>query len=290
MGLDGGATLRTRHQRADGSLALSFGPGPRGAALRDLRQVSPLRALFPTPEPGENPVVAVVNTAGGVAGGDRLSVDLRLQPGACVTVSTPAAEKVYRALDASAEIALRLDVGPGAVLEWIPQETILFSGARLRRRADISLAPDARLVLTDSLVLGRAAMGERFASGSVGDAWRLRRGGRLLWADGLRLDGDLAPLRGRFGFAGAEAYATLLLAAPGAEVHLPALRAALDGAPGGPPCRAPGCSLPASWAARPQSVVRSRRACSACVPRRSAFRPACRGCGRREPIGTGMTA
>ena len=221
----------TRHQRAEGALDLTVAAGPRGASLRDLRQSSPFRALFPAPEPDEVTTVALVNTAGGLAGGDAGTIRLRAEPGARLTVSTAAAEKVYRSLGDPARLSVHLDLRGDAAVEWIPQETILFDGARLARRTEADLAPDARLLLTDTLVLGRAARGESFGNGAVRDAWRIRRDGRLLWADGLRLDGGTMPLTHPFGFAGAGASALLLLAAPRAEDHLNTLRAALDAVP-----------------------------------------------------------
>ncbi len=230
-----------RHQRAHGSLDLRFVAGPRGTALADLRQSAPLRALFPRPEPGDPPTAALVNVAGGLAGGDSHGIAVTLGPGARATVSAAAAEKVYRSLGDPARIAVRLDAAAGATLEWIPQETILFDRARLTRRVEASAAADARVLLADMLVFGRGARGEGFTAGAVSDAWRVRRDGRLIWADGLRLDGDLAPLRHRSGFAGAEATAMLALVAPGAEAHLPALREVAT--PGGATVPRPGLLL-----------------------------------------------
>ncbi len=232
-----------RHQRAHGTLDLGFVATSRGTALGSLHQSAPLRALFPRPEPGEPPMAAIVNVAGGIAGGDTLEIAVRAGPGACATISSAAAEKVYRALDESARITLRLAAGHGAILEWLPQETILFDRARLVRRLAAEVAPEARLLLADMLVLGRAAHGEVLAAGALLDAWRIRRDGRLLWADGLRLEGDMAALRHRFGFAGAGAVATLALVAPEAERHLPALRETLAGAPGGATVPRPGLLL-----------------------------------------------
>src|SRR5215213_5147539 len=111
------ASAPPRHQRADGAFELRFGPDGR---LRHLFQQAPLRVLFPTPEPGEPPLAALVNCAGGLAGGDALRQEVRLEAGARATVSTAAAEKVYRSLGPETRIATRLAVAPGAVLEWIP--------------------------------------------------------------------------------------------------------------------------------------------------------------------------
>lgn len=185
-----------------------------------------MRILFPTPEPGEIPLAALVNTAAGLAGGDEVTIAVTLDDGAAATISTPAAEKIYRSLGPETRIATRLDAGSGALLEWIPQETILFDGARLARRIDVSVATDARLVMAEILVFGRGARGERLARGMLLDGWRIARDGRLLWADGLALGPDpLAQIDRRFGFGGAEALATLLLALPtGADAARDMLR------------------------------------------------------------------
>lgn len=144
------------------------------------------------------------------------------------TATTQAAEKIYRAAraaDQPARIESALRVGAGATLEWLPQETIVFDGARLRRRVEADLASDARLLACEMVVLGRGASGERFTRGGVYDGWRLRRGSRLVWADALALDGappDIA------GFAGATALATGIFAGPDAARWLEASRAVVE--------------------------------------------------------------
>jgi urease accessory protein len=215
-----------RHQRADGTAELRFECRGERSVLRHLYQSAPLRVLFPQPESGEPPLAALVNTAGGLAGGDRLRVEARACAGSTATLCTPAAEKLYRSLGPETGIETTLHIEAGATLEWLPQETILFEGARLRRRLVAELAPDARLLAAEMLVFGRAARGEVFRRGSLHDSWRLRVDGRLRWADALRLAEPGAALADPFGFGGAGAFATLLYAAPDAAAHLPALREA----------------------------------------------------------------
>ena len=111
--------------------------------LGGLYQSPPMRALFPDPEADEAPICALVNTAGGLAGGDRVEIALSLGAGARASFSTPAAEKIYRSLGPATEISVSLEAGPGAVFEWIPQETILFEGARLQRSMRADIAEDA---------------------------------------------------------------------------------------------------------------------------------------------------
>jgi urease accessory protein len=215
------APITPSHQRATGQLEIGIGRG----GLQHLFQAAPLRALFPTPEPDEALTIAVVNTAGGLAGADSLRIAVRAGEGARATLATPAAEKVYRSLGPDSALRCTLSLEAGAALEWIPQETILFDGGRFARRIDAELGRDARLLAAEAVVFGRPARGESFTHGLYRDAWRIRREGRLLWADGVTLD-DPAALAGPFGFGGAEAMATLLLVDDRAEALLPALREA----------------------------------------------------------------
>lgn len=250
----------TRHQRADGAFELAFGLSPRGTVLRHLFQQAPLRILFPDPEPGEPPTAAILNCAGGLAGGDALRQSVRLEAGARATVCTAAAEKVYRSLGPDSRIETTLSLGAGAWLEWLPQETIMFDGARLARGMRAVLAPGARLLAAEMLVFGRAARGERMAAGMVFDRWRLHGPEGLLWADALDLP-DPGRLASPFGFGGAEALATLLLVAPGVEAHRDLLRGMPVLAPGAMTLPRPGLLL-ARWLGRATAV---RRAAGAAI-------------------------
>jgi urease accessory protein len=243
------AAIAPQHQRADGRAELVLGPGPAGARLRHLFHAAPLRLLFPETDPGDPTLGAFVNVAGGLAGGDVLSVRLTLEREARFTATTPAAEKIYRSLGAATRISSSLTVAEDAACEWLPQETILFDGARLARQIDIALAPGARLLAAEMLVFGRAARGERFRHGSLHDSWRIRRDGRLIWADALRL-ADPAALDRRFVLDGAGAVATLLLAAPDAAEHRTLAR---DLAEGGAGLVAPSLLL-ARWAGEAGTV------------------------------------
>ena len=217
--------VQTRHQRSRGGASLRFAQARGGTRLVDLHQAAPMRILFPYPNAAEPPLAALVNTAGGLAGGDEVSVVIALENGAMATVSTPAAEKIYRSLGPTTRIDTRLDIAAGATLEWIPQETIIFDGARLDRRIEAALGAEARLMMAEMLVFGRHARGEALHAGSLFDTWRIHRAGRLIWADALQLEDDLrARLDSPFGFGAAEAMATLLLAD---EAPLEPLREAL---------------------------------------------------------------
>lgn len=166
----------------------------------------------------------LVNTAGGIAGGDQFTFDLTAGPGARLVVTSAAAEKVYRAIGQPAAIDLTMTVADGGGLTWLPHETILFDGARLRRRIDIKLSANASLLMAECVVFGRAAMGEVVRQGALFDSWRVRRDGRLLFAESLRLDGDIAARLGEPAAGnGAVALATVL-AAPGDDDMLSAVR------------------------------------------------------------------
>lgn len=226
------ATIRApglRHQRADGQAHIAFRADSAGkTVLADLYQRAPCRFLFPEPVAGEPLEAVLLTTSGGLTGGDRIAVSAEVGDGAAVTLATQAAEKLYRSLsdDAEALIDVRLTVGDNARAEWLGQEAILFDQARVRRRFEAEVAPGGRLLALESLVLGRIAMGERYCSGLVHDSWRIRRDGRLLWADALRLDGNVAELMARpFGCGEAQACASLVYAGPDAETRLAAARA-----------------------------------------------------------------
>ena len=178
-------------QRARGRAEVAVSRRDGGVRLDRLFQQGCAKALLPRPG-GPAPEVVLINTAGGVTGGDRIDWRLAAGAGAALVATTQAAERVYRSAGGAARIATRLTLGAGARLDWLPQETILFDGARLDRRLEVEMAADARLLALETLVLGRAAMGETVATGAVSDQWRIRRGGRLVHAEALRLDGDLA--------------------------------------------------------------------------------------------------
>ncbi|MDU1691711.1 MAG: urease accessory protein UreD [Bradyrhizobium sp.] len=155
-----------------------------------LHESGSLRVRFPSPE-DDGLSAMFVNTAGGVAGGDRFAVEVAAGEGSRVTLSSAAAEKVYRAPGKPAELDIALTAAAGAHITWLPQETILFDRARIHRRIDIDLAATASLLLCEIVVFGRTAMGERMREGEIVDRWRLRRGGRLVCAETGRLDGDI---------------------------------------------------------------------------------------------------
>jgi urease accessory protein len=223
-----------RHQRADGAAILSIGCDAAGRSqLRDLYQRAPCRMLFPEVEPDEPLQAVLLTTTGGLTGGDRTSVAFNVGPGAHATLTTQAAEKLYRALptESAVECTMMLTAACGAWAEWLSQEAIVFNGARLRRSFSADLEPGSRMLAVESVVFGRKAMGEEFQVGMLHDSWRIRRAGRLVWADAMRLAGDVAGLRrAPFGFGDAAGCATLLYAAQDAATLLEPVRELLEDA------------------------------------------------------------
>jgi urease accessory protein len=188
-----------------------------------LHESGSLRVRFPSPE-DDGLSAMFVNTAGGVAGGDRFDTEIVVGEDARLTLTTAAAEKVYRAHGEPAQLNIALRAGPKARLAWLPQETILFDRARVSRRIDIDLAENASLLLCEIVVFGRSAMGERMLSGAFVDRWRLRRGGRLAFAETVRLDGDIGAKLARPAFAkGGVAIGTALIV-PGDEALVERIR------------------------------------------------------------------
>lgn len=194
---------------------------------RELHEAGSLRVRFPSPE--QQGLSAVfVNTAGGVAGGDRFDIDIAAGDGAHLTVTTAAAEKVYRSHGPEAQVNIALRAGADARLAWLPQETIVFDQARVARRIDIDLSPTASLLLCEIVVFGRAAMGEVMARGSFTDRWRMRIGGKLVFAETVRLDGDISEKLSRRAVAkGGIAIGTALIV-PGDEAIVERVREASE--------------------------------------------------------------
>jgi urease accessory protein len=211
--------------RAVGAVAFDVALVDGVTRRRQLHESGSLRVRFPSPE-AQGLSAVFVNTAGGIAGGDRFEFDITTGEGSRLNVTTAAAEKIYRAQGPAAQLNINLKAAAGSHLAWLPQETILFDGARVNRRIDIDLAESASLLLCEIVVFGRAAMGEKMLSGSFADRWRLRRGGRLVFAETVRLDGDIGAKLARPAVArGGVAIGTALIV-PGDETLVARIREA----------------------------------------------------------------
>ncbi|MCS6778463.1 MAG: urease accessory protein UreD [Geminicoccaceae bacterium] len=220
-------------QRATGRLELAVGLRAGTTRLVLHRESGSTKARFPRPAARGPLECVLLNTAGGLAGGDQLEQRILVEDGAALLAVGQAAEKVYRSTGPDALLRTRLEVRAGGTLLWLPQETILFDGARLDRRLEVDAAADARLVLVEAVVLGRTERGERVREGRLVDRRLLRREGTLLLTDPFRLEGPIAALADRPALlGGAKAFATLLALGPGVDVALlEAVRARLVDAP-----------------------------------------------------------
>jgi urease accessory protein len=221
--------LLPAYVRAAGGVRLRFGRVGSQTHRLDVAESGGYRARFPTTFDATSEAV-LINTGGGMAGGDAMAVEIELGPGSDAIVTTQAAEKIYRSQGADTRIDTRLSVASGASLAWLPQETILFSGARLARHLALDLAPDARLVACESVFFGRSAMGETMQRGALRDRWRIRRDGKLVFAEDVRLEGAIAERLARPAIgAGARAAATIVAAGPDLAERLEQIRALAAG-------------------------------------------------------------
>jgi urease accessory protein len=150
------------------------------------------------------------------------------EPAATATVTSAAAEKIYRSLGPDCAIAVELEIGDGAYLEWLPQETILFAESRLRRTIVARVAATGRLLAAEMFVFGRVARGERWTDGRLAERWRIERAGEFAWFDAMRLDSIM--IDHPAGFAGAEAFATVAYVGADAERHLTLAREVTESA------------------------------------------------------------
>ena len=224
----GSAPLRNEifaGNRAVGTITFTVAAAPGGSRRGRVHEAGSLRVRFPNGNSKSALDAVIVNTAGGMTGGDRFDVDIKVGAGARLTVTTAAAEKIYRSLGPDTDIGVKLDVGPGGALAWLPQETIVFDQARLRRSIDIELARDANLMLAEAAVFGRSAMGETVIQGHLFDRWRLRIGGALVFAETLRLDGDIAQRLAQRAVAGGGVAVASVIKYPGNDTDAAAIRA-----------------------------------------------------------------
>ncbi len=219
------AALPAKLQRSHGRAAVRLrSDAGAGARLERLAQSGCGKAFLPRVH-GRAPEIVFLNTAGGLTGGDTLAYRLELGAGGVAAGTTQTAERAYASSGGSAKVTVALEAGEGARLDWLPQETILFDGSALERETEIRMAGTARVLLCETIVLGRTAMGERVSRLSFRDTRRVIREGRLDWLEPLRLDDATLAAAGLAAPGAARAMATVALFAPGAEDALAALRA-----------------------------------------------------------------
>lgn len=223
-----GSYVNPAPYRARGTLSLSSKPGPNGSVLDNLRLSGSLKALFPRPRSSDLDVVTL-NTAGGVTSGDHFTTQIHAAANTQITVTTQAAERIYKtATQEIGTVSTSLKLGKGAQIQWLPQETILFNQARLSRTIHADLDESSSLLLVEPLVFGRHAMGEQITELYFNDQWRIKRGGKLVYADATRINGNCkAILSGEATGNTAGAYASILLIDPNTDAKLKILRAHL---------------------------------------------------------------
>jgi urease accessory protein len=213
-------------QRSEGLARLVLTGSARGTRIVDLFERCPIRIMFPGIRGAPVEEAVVVNTAGGIAGGDRLESSVTVLGNASVAVTSQAAERVYRALSEPALIDTRLKLCQATKLAWLPQETIVYNGARMRRNTEVEISAGAELLALEWLVLGRAAHGEEIVGGQIIDGWQVKLDARLIWADRFRATDDVFPrLRSPALLAGFKAIGTLIYFGPDAEAWVQFMRA-----------------------------------------------------------------
>ena len=214
-----------RMQRAVGAARAEVAVVAGRTRLQRLHQAGALKLRFPTVHEGVGAEAILINSCGGLAGGDALSQGFTVGEGASLTVTTQACERVYRTLGDAAVVESQASVASDARFVFVPQETILFDGGALRRRLDVEMAASSTVLLCESVILGRETMGESVRSGEIRDRWRIRRDGRLVFADDLRLAGPVAAIAARAAsLGGARAFSTILFQGAGPETRLSALQ------------------------------------------------------------------
>lgn len=229
------ATPALPMQRSHGTAFASFRCLDARARLVDLAQAGSAKAILPRVT--GSPEVVFLNTSGGLTDGDALSYRLELGAGCKVTATTQTAERVYASRGAAARAAVQAQVGAGGHLDWLPQETILFESSHLARDTQIDLAADASCLLSETVILGRHAMGETLAEARLTDARTVRRDGRPVWAETVRIDGAVLADASAALLGQARGFAVIALIAQGAEDAVARLREALV---------LPGCEAAAS--------------------------------------------
>jgi urease accessory protein len=217
--------------RVAGGISLRLERRHGRTSVADLLERDGYKVRFPR-QRSEEAEAVIINTGGGLAGGDHVRQHIAVGDGGRATVSTQSSERVYRALgDSETCVDVRLSIGAGATLNWLPQETILYDRSRLRRSIEVDMGPGARALVAETIVFGRTTMGETVRDGLLTDRWRIRSEGRLVFAENVLLDGEIAEKLAATPIAqGAHVVSTLLAIRADAADMLAPVRAALDGA------------------------------------------------------------
>ena len=211
----GDRVLAPLMQRSQGEVRLAFKPGHDGrTALDELYQQGCLKARLPRQSVDAHEAV-LINTAGGLTGGDDLRISLRMGTGTRAVVTTQACERIYKASSGTARVSSSITAASGSTALWLPQETILFEGASLTRRMRVELSGTARLVGCEAIILGRPAMGEVVHNAHLLDEWVINLDSRTVFIDRLGLHGDVSVELNRAAIGnGARCFASIITAGP----------------------------------------------------------------------------
>ncbi len=226
----GGKTLNSQLlQRSRGSLRISFKPSPGDrTVLGNLYQQGCLKARLPKQSSKAHEAV-MINTSGGLTGGDALTINAAWQPETCAAITTQACERIYKSTGEDATITSQLMVGENATGCWLPQETILFEGARLSRRTHVKLSESSTFVACEAVIIGRPAMGEYVHTASLRDEWIIERDGAIAFIDRVNLTGDVSALLDEAAIAGgARAFASVITAGHDTGRHCEVARQVID--------------------------------------------------------------
>lgn len=220
--------MTTRPQRANGRGRLEAKYLDGKTRLATFFQEGCAKIRMPESFDGRMEAV-LINSSGGLTGGDRLTWDFAAGAGTHVTLTTQACEKIYKASSDTAQVATRITVQDGAALHWLPQESIVFDQASLTRTLDVDLHESSEFLGVEAILLGRTAMGESVNSGLVRDRWRIRKQGKLIHAEELALSGPVKEIAAQKAVLdGCVAFATLLYVGPKAESYLATVRRLMD--------------------------------------------------------------
>jgi urease accessory protein len=225
FGACGGNVRDVDLERANGGGRIVLTGSERGTRIADVYQKFPIGLAFPGIGDDLVKEAVIINSSGGIAGGDRLEIEVVALNNASVAVTTQAAEKIYRALDRPARVTTKLKACGTAKLAWLPQETIVFNQARILRQTEIDVCSGAELIALEWLVFGRAARGEEVVSGQISDSWRIKRDGHLIWADGFRISDEVfVQLHRKALLSNWKAVGTLIYFGPSLDTRLRSLR------------------------------------------------------------------
>ena len=216
-------------QRARGLLNISTQKAYQtNTRLKNLRQEGSYRASFPRHSKG-NIETVIINTAGGVTSGDKFTTTITAHENSQISITTQAAERIYRARDTLVgEIQTSLCLQKSAQLYWLPQETILFDGARLKRRLNVDLHSSAKFLMVEPLVFGREASGEKLLSGMLDDRVSISSNGQPIYIDRIKLKDNITDQLMRPALANnSRAVVSIILVKPNAKLLLEPVRALL---------------------------------------------------------------